>query len=122
MGYAKQVAMLLATFLQGGACVGRYIIVVDEDIDPSNLQEVIWAVVTRCDPETSIDLVRGYLTSPLDPSIPPQRRIQKDFTTTKVIINACRPYNWRSEFPPVNIASDELRKKVLGKWGSLISG
>jgi UbiD family decarboxylase len=25
----------------------RYIVVVDEDIDPSNLEQVIWAMVTR---------------------------------------------------------------------------
>jgi len=121
LGHAKQVANLAASLLQGGACTGRYIIVVDEDIDPSNWEEVMWAVCTRCDPETSIDLVRGFLTSPLDPTLPPEKRKIGDLTTAKVIINACRPYHWIKDFPPVNQASDELRKKVLDKWGYLFT-
>jgi 4-hydroxy-3-polyprenylbenzoate decarboxylase len=119
LGHAKQVANVAASLLHGGACTGRYIIVVDNDIDPSNWEEVSWAVCTRCDPETSIDLVRGFLTSPLDPVLPPEKRKVRDFTTIKVIINACRPYHWINEFPPVNQASDELKKKILDKWAQL---
>lgn len=121
LGHAKQVANLAASLLQGGACTGRYIIVVDEDIDPSNWEEVIWAICTRCDPESSIDIVRGFLTSPLDPALSPQKRAMKDFTTSKVIINACKPYHWIKEFPPVNKSSDGLRKKVIEKWSYLLS-
>ena len=33
-----------------GAYMSRYSVVVDEDIDPANLQEVMWAVATRTDP------------------------------------------------------------------------
>lgn len=121
LGHAKQVATLMASLLQGGACVGRYVIVVDEDVDPSDWEEVTWAVCTRCDPETSIDIVRGYLTSPLDPMLAPEKRKVRDYTAAKVIINACRPYHWRKEFPLVNRASDELRSKVMDKWGHLFN-
>jgi 4-hydroxy-3-polyprenylbenzoate decarboxylase len=102
--------------LSGGACTGRYIIVVDDDIDPADLGSVIWALTTRCNPEDSIDIVRGFLTSPLDPMLPPEKREKRDFTTSKVIINACKPYHWMKDFPPVNRAGDELRKKVLDRW------
>ena len=37
----------------------RFVIVVDEDIDVSDLQELIWAMLTRSDPATSIDIIRG---------------------------------------------------------------
>ena len=119
LGHAKQVATLAGAILQGGACTGRYIITVDEDIDPSNLEEVLWAVCTRCDPEKYIDIVPGFLTSPLDPVIPPEKREKKDFTTSKVFINACRPYHWRDKFPYVNMASEELREKVRKKFGKV---
>jgi UbiD family decarboxylase len=119
LGHAKQVATLAGAFLQGGACTGRYIITVDEDIDPSNLDEVLWAVCTRCDPEKYIDIVPGFLTSPLDPMLDPEKRARKDFTTAKVFINACKPYHWKDTFPPVNVAGPELRENVLSKWSGL---
>ena len=118
-GHAKQVGTLAGSFLQGGACTGRYIITVDEDIDPSNLDEVLWAVCTRCDPENYIDIVPGFLTSPLDPMLNPDKRARNDYTTAKVFINACRPYHWKEQFPTVNIAGPELRQKVLKKWDDL---
>jgi len=92
---------------------------VDEDIDPSNLEEVLWAICTRCDPEKYIDIVPGFLTSPLDPMLDPEKRARKDFTTAKVFINACKPYHWKDKFPPVNVAGPELRQKVLTKWAEL---
>ena len=119
LGHAKQVATLAGAFLQGGACTGRYIITVDEDIDPSNLDEVLWAVSTRCDPEKYIHIVPCFLTSPLDPMINPDKRARKDYTTAKVFINACKPYHWKDQFPPINVAAPELRKKVLSKWNDL---
>ena len=30
---------------------GRFVMVVDDDIDPFNLHDVMWALATRCDPE-----------------------------------------------------------------------
>ena len=115
-GHAQQVGTTAAALYQSRACVGRFVIVADDDIDPANLEEVLWAVTTRCDPERAIDIVRGFLTTPLDPMLPPGKREKGDFTTAKVIINACRPYHWIDKFPDVNISSEELRTKVLAKW------
>jgi len=119
LGHATQVGAVAISLLSGGACTGRYAIVVDEDIDPSNWDEVMWAVTTRCDPEKNIQIVKGFLSSPLDPMLSPDRRAQGDFTTAKVIINACRPYHWMKDFPPVNKATEELKNKILEKWPHL---
>ncbi|MBN1227439.1 MAG: UbiD family decarboxylase [Deltaproteobacteria bacterium] len=119
LGHAKQVATMAATLFSGGACTGRYAIVVDDDIDPTNWEEVTWAVCTRCDPATGIDIVTGLLTSPLDPMLSPEKREMKNYTTDKVVINACRPYHWIKDFPRVNRASNDLRKKVFDKWKHL---
>ncbi len=121
LGHAKQVGTLAAALYQGGACTGRWIIVVDDDIDPANIDEVLWALSTRCDPETSIDLIRGCLDSALDPIIPPDKRAKGDLTMTKAIILACRPYHWIKEFPLVNVASEELRRKVMEKYKHLFT-
>ena len=121
LGHAKQVGVLASTLLSGGACTGRFVIVVDDDIDAADWESVTWALTTRCDPENAIEIVRGYLSSPLDPMISPDKREKGDYTTAKVIINACKPYHWMKEFPPVNVASDELKKKILDKWPSLFA-
>lgn len=66
-------------------------------------------------------LATRFLSSPLDPTLPPEKRTVRDFTTTKVIINACKPYHRMAQFPPVTRATDELRKKVMDKWSYLFS-
>lgn len=121
IGHAKQVATCAAALLWRPAITGRYIIVVDDDVAPEDWENVMWAVSTRCDPETSIDIVRGFLDTPLDPSISPEKRARGDFTTAKVIINACKPYHWINEFPPLCKASDELRQKTMDKWAHLFT-
>lgn len=121
LGHAKQIATQAASLIQGEGGTGRYIVVVDDDIDPANPREVMWAIYSRCDPETSIDIIRGYLSSPIDPVIPPEKRSRRDFTQTRVIMNACKPYHWMKEFPPPNRASDELRKQVADKWSHLFT-
>ncbi|MFH0914009.1 MAG: UbiD family decarboxylase, partial [Chloroflexota bacterium] len=56
-GHAKQAALVAAGCLPT-AYGFKYLVVVDDDIDPSNITEVLWAIVTRTEPERSIDIVR----------------------------------------------------------------
>lgn len=46
----------------------KHVIVVDEDIDITNLQEVLWAVATRVQADRDIVLIPGARGSSLDPS------------------------------------------------------
>ena len=46
----------------------KQVIVVDEDIDITNLQEVIWAVATRVQADRDILIIPGVRGSSLDPS------------------------------------------------------
>jgi hypothetical protein len=34
----------------------------------------------------------------------------------RVLIDACRPYRWRDQFPAVNVFSDAFRDKVRAKF------
>ncbi len=45
-GHAKQAAMI-ASQCQAGAYLGRYVVVVDDDIDVSDVNDVLWAMCTR---------------------------------------------------------------------------
>jgi 4-hydroxy-3-polyprenylbenzoate decarboxylase len=118
-GHAKQTGHV-AAMCHAGAYAGRYIIVVDEDIDPSNLEEVMWAVLTRSDPATSIDFITNAWSTPLDPRIPPEQKARGDFTNSRAIIDACKPFYWKDQYPKVNQSSPEVRKEALEKWGYLL--
>jgi 4-hydroxy-3-polyprenylbenzoate decarboxylase len=116
-GHARQAA-LVASQVHAGAYLGRYVIVVDDDIDPTNTFDVLWALSTRSDPVESIDIIRRCWSGPLDPRIQPGK---KGFNS-RAIIDACRPFEWMKDFPPVAESSPELRKKVFDKWKTIIQG
>lgn len=115
-GHAKQAATILAG-CHGSSYLSRVIIVVDDDIDPTNTDDVLWAVASRCDPATSVDVIRETWSGRLDPILSPESKAAGDLTTSKLLINACRPFHWKDKFPPVNEIAPELRKKTLEKWG-----
>ena len=54
-----------------GAYGNRWVIVVDDDIDVSNLDELMWAALTRADPVKDVDFIRGGWNSPADPLVSP---------------------------------------------------
>ena len=110
----------IAAMCHVGAAAGKYVIVVDDDVDASDLEDVMWAVVTRSDPESSIDIVKNAWSTPLDPSIPPDKREAGDITNSRAVIDACRPYHWRDRFPKVNMMSPEKFVVAKRKWGHLL--
>jgi UbiD family decarboxylase len=115
-GHARQAGHILNQ-CGVGAYMSRYTVVVDEDIDPSNLQEVMWAVATRSDPEVDIDIIKRGMGSKNDPMFVAYR-YNAPFNS-KAIIDACRPYDHLHEFPAVAEASKELQEKVRAKWQDL---
>jgi 4-hydroxy-3-polyprenylbenzoate decarboxylase len=103
-------------------------ILVDEDIDVSNPAEVFWAIAGRCAPERDIKIVPGTGIWQLDPRLGPEERSSPDkagkrkrYTAHNLVINACRPYKWINDFPPVCVNSPELRKRIQEKWRDLFA-
>jgi 4-hydroxy-3-polyprenylbenzoate decarboxylase len=115
-GHAKQAALIAGQSL-GAAYLGRYVVVVDEDIDPFNTNDVLWAIWSRADPEESIDLVRNCWSTPLDPRIPPEKRARRDFTNSRLIIDATRPFHWRDQFPKTVGTPANVQAAIRDKWG-----
>ena len=74
--------------------MARLVVVVDDDIDPSNLNDVMWAITTRCEPTETVDIVRNAWSSALDPRIPPDDKERGITSHSKLIIEACRPFAW----------------------------
>ena len=117
-GHARQAAYVAAQCQAAGNHLGRYVVVVDDDIDPTDLNEVIWAIGTRSNPEKDIDIMRNTYSSPLDPIYPKQAKIAFG---SRAIIDACRPYDWLRDFPPVVQSSAEEKQRVIDKWLEIFS-
>jgi len=118
-GHAKQAA-LIASQCREGVSVGRFIITVDEDIDPANLEEVVWAMCTRCDPERSVDIIRRCLSSPLDPAFNKNDPAFKALSS-RAIVDACKPFEWIEDFPETVQIDPQKKKEIERKWQRLFS-
>lgn len=118
-GHAKQ-AGLAALSCSASARNGRYVVVVDEDIDPTNIKEVLWAMMTRVDPKTNIDILDGCWSTPLDPRMPPDKRESRDHTNSRALFYAVRPFAWRDKFPKVSRSSGELRERTIAKFKEIV--
>jgi UbiD family decarboxylase len=112
-GHAKRAALVAAAH----SYMARLVVVVDEDIDPSNLADVMWAVTTRCEPAENIDILRNAWSSALDPRIPLEQKERGVTSHSKAIIEACRPFAWRDKFPPTSALSAEEARDIEEKWG-----
>ena len=82
----------------------------------------MWAVATRCDPEESIDILRDCWSDALDPRLSPAKRAQGDYTQSRAIIDATRPYAWRDRFPCVSAVSDDVLRRVAVKFPDVVGG
>jgi 4-hydroxy-3-polyprenylbenzoate decarboxylase len=110
-GHARQ-AGLVASQCQGAAYLGRYVVVVDDDINAYDINDVLWAMCSRADPVDSAEILRRCWSGPLDPIIPRER---KGFSS-RMILDACRPFEWRDKFPPAAEISAERQQAVMQKW------
>jgi len=117
-GHAKHAALATAG-TRTGSYLCRHIIVVDDDLDPSNMSDVLWALGTRCDPANSIEVIKDCWGSRLDPMLPPEKRERNNFVYSKSIIMACKPFYWIKDFPTACRVSPELSAKIKQKWGHL---
>jgi 4-hydroxy-3-polyprenylbenzoate decarboxylase len=114
-GHASQIASL-ASQCAGGGYYTKWIIVVDEDIDPTNINEVMWAMSTRCNPVDDIDILRNTWSTYLDPSQnPPDERPYG----SKALINACKEHRYLSTFSKRIMMTEGIYNQVKTKWHKL---
>lgn len=113
-GQAMQALTAIAGMFTG-ASMYRYYIAVDDDIDPVDLKQVIWAMCTRVDPAESVQVLKSW-TSDLDPRLAPEKRERGDFTMGRMLIDACKPFHWRDKFAIANKFSADKREEIWEKW------
>jgi UbiD family decarboxylase len=114
-GHAAQVLALTAQ-CPAAAYYTKWIIAVDEDVDPTDFNEVMWALSTRCHPAEDIDTLRNTWSTGLDPS---QFESEARPYGSKVLINACKPHRYLKQFPPSTLLRREVYERVAARWAEL---
>ena len=115
-GHAKRAGLIAAA----NSYMGRLVVVVDDDVDPSDINDVMWAITTRCEPSEQVDIVRNAWSSGLDPRIPPDAKGRGVTSHSKLIIEAVKPFAWIDKFPTLSALSVDDRRAIEDKWGAAL--
>ena len=114
-GHAAQVLTLTAQ-CPAAAYYTKWIIAVDEDVDPTDFNDVMWALSTRCNPADDLDVLRNTWSTGLDPSqYPPELRPYG----SKALINACKPHKHIKQFPQATLLRQGVYERAAARWDEL---
>jgi len=120
LGHSKQ-AGLIASQCAGAVEMNRLTVVVDDHVDITNLQDVVWAIVARCDPERGVEIIKDTKGSRIDMAIAPDKRELK--ANSRMIIDATTPFEWKDHPLAGNIISTPERTRATReKWGWILEG
>ena len=116
--YPGHVAQVLALAAQCAAAAyySKWIIAVDDDVDPTNLNDVLWALSTRCNPADNIDILRNTWSTGLDPS---QGARELRPYGSKALIDACKPHRHLKVFPKATLLRRDIYDRVVSRWREL---
>ena len=115
-GHSRQ-AGYIAAQCQAAAYMNRFVIVVDDDVDPMNLEEVLWAMSTRCEPSDDIEIMRKSWGSKVDPMLENPAVPYN----SRALIDACRPFEKLETFPRVAQSSPARVRDTVVKWKELFA-
>jgi UbiD family decarboxylase len=115
-GHSKQ-AGLIASQCHAGAYSNRFVVVVDDDINPADMDEVVWAMCTRLDVRENIITLNGCWSTHLDPMSYPEGL---NAFNSRVVIDACKPWARKDTFPSVVRSSKELDERVRVKFAHVL--
>ena len=114
-GHAAQ-ALALAAQVPGGAYYTKWIIAVDDDVDPTNMDQVVWAMASRCNPIEDIDILRNTWSTWLDPTQnPPEKRPYG----SKALINACKEHRHLPAFSKRTALRKDVYERIAARWKTL---
>ncbi|HLA28197.1 MAG TPA: UbiD family decarboxylase [Syntrophales bacterium] len=122
-GEAKQVAAAI----WGGrlsAMKGKYVVVVDSDIDIFDFREINHAIAFRTRGQEDIVIFPNTMGSALDPGIHPDSKAETIMGKwDRVLIDATWPFEWKAreewgglKHPPSALADPGMVEKVKNRW------
>jgi 4-hydroxy-3-polyprenylbenzoate decarboxylase len=113
-GHSTQVGLAAFASVTGNYGL-KTVVLVDEDIDPENMDQVMYALSFKYQPEFGTQILHRGRSTPLDPSLPRSSR----FMTSRAIIDCTTPYEWGPEDRPTPITlNEEMVAYVKENWKS----
>ncbi len=100
--------------------IGRpYIIVVGEDVDPTDPADVLWCLTTRLHPATGVHTYRETPANSLWPFLSREEKERRQ--GSKLLLNATFPAHWEAKDVPLPVDFQtgwppEVRERVLKRW------
>jgi 2,5-furandicarboxylate decarboxylase 1 len=94
----------------------KIVIVVDDDVDPHDVDDVNWAIATRVQPERDISIKGGLSGLPIDPSSG-NHEVSGEFSllatkTSKLGIDATKPLGDLERYTRIDVP-EEVKHKIL---------
>lgn len=114
-GHVSQAASIAAQ-CPSTAYYSKIIIAVDEDVDPADTDQVLWALGTRFAPERDIDMLTDTWSTYLDPARFPQE--ERPYGA-KMILDATIPHRHYEEFPERSAVDAAVYERVAERWEEL---
>jgi UbiD family decarboxylase len=111
-GHASQVLALTAQ-CPAAAYYTKWVIAVDDDVDPTDFNEVMWALSTRCHPSEDIDILKKTWSTGLDPS---RFETEQRSYGSKALIDACKPHRHIKQFPQTTLLRRAVYERVAARW------
>jgi UbiD family decarboxylase len=113
-GHASQVLALTAQCPASVYCT-KWIIAVDDDVDPTDIDQVMWAMTTRANPSDDIDILRHTWSNRNDVSLAPDVSPYG----SKALINACTPHRNINSGSNRAFLRRRIYDRVVERWKDL---
>ncbi len=115
-GHSTQVG--LAAFATTTGNYGlKTVILVDDDVDPENMDHVIYALSFKYQPDFGTQIIKRGRSTPLDPSLPIG---DARYMTSRVIIDCTTPYEWKQKPEPI-VLDEKMVQHVKEHWDEYFS-
>ena len=110
-GHSTQVGLAAFATVTGNYGL-KTVIVVDDDIDPENMDHVIYALSFKFQPDFGTQIIKRGRSTPLDPSLPIG---DARFMTSRIILDCTTPYEWK-EKPHQIFLDEKMAQHVKEHW------
>lgn len=114
-GHSRMAGYIAANCFAAAYC-NRLTVVVDDDVDITNTNDVLWAMLTRCDPAIDLEVLKKCWSTRLDHIAYPED--QRMFNN-RMVIDACTSFDKLKTAPPVATTTPGKAEEIRKKWPEL---